>query len=54
MTECLLFKIQDFYQKLEQGIYQNPFELAQAIETLANAAWDEVDDLYQSAIRIDP
>ncbi|MBR8832708.1 MAG: hypothetical protein DSM106950_01355 [Stigonema ocellatum SAG 48.90 = DSM 106950] len=53
MTECLLLKIQNFYQKLDAGIYQSHLDLAKALEDLANSAWDEVDELYQPSIRID-
>jgi len=51
-NQYLSFKIEEFYQARLRGEYQHAFELAQALEKLADLAWDEVDDLYQSAITI--
>lgn len=45
-------KIQFFYQQMQAGDYDHPFYLAAAIESLSNSAWDEVDELYQSALQI--
>lgn len=45
-------KIEFFYQQMQAGDYDHPFNLARAIDGLSNSAWDEVNELYQSALRI--
>ena len=54
-NQYLISKVEDFYLKLKNNQYRFPIDRARALEALSNLAWDEVDDeLYQSAIRIDP
>ncbi|MEH1785886.1 MAG: hypothetical protein V7L23_09970 [Nostoc sp.] len=45
-------KIEFFYQQMQAGDYDHPLNLARAIDGLSNSAWDEVNELYQSALRI--
>jgi len=53
-TQYVAFKVKELSQKLDTKQIAHPLEIAQQLETLADLAWDDVDDLYQSAIRIDP
>jgi hypothetical protein len=50
----IYLQIEIFYQRLQNGIYDHPVDLAKGLEALANLAWDEVDEIYQPSIRIDP
>ncbi|BAT56386.1 hypothetical protein NOS3756_53910 [Nostoc sp. NIES-3756] len=52
--ELLFLKIQVFYQTFQNGGYDHPLDLAKALEGLANDAWDEVDAIYPSSIKIEP
>ena len=54
--QYLIFKVEDFYNKLKKSKFKHPVDRAKALEDLANLAWDEVDDVYeyQSSLRIDP
>ncbi|MEH1851456.1 MAG: hypothetical protein V7L11_07165 [Nostoc sp.] len=45
-------KIEFFYQQMKAGDYDHPFYLAAAIDKLSDSAWDEVDEIYQSALQI--
>lgn len=45
-----LLKIQIFYIKLQAGQINNPYDLAVALEKLADLAWDEVDELYRNSL----
>ena len=49
----IYLQIEVFYQRLQAGIYDHPVDLAQALEALANLAWDDIDEIYQSSLRID-
>jgi hypothetical protein len=48
----LFLKIEKFYSDLHDGEFDQPFDLAAALEEMATAAWSEVDESYQSAIKI--
>lgn len=50
----MFLQLEIFYQRLQAGEYDDPLTLAQGLEALANQAWDEVDELYQPSLRIDP
>ncbi|MHC5860738.1 hypothetical protein [Nostoc sp.] len=45
-------KIEFFHEKMRAGDYDHPFYLAAAIDKLSDSAWDEVDEIYQSALQI--
>ena len=47
-------QIEIFYQRLQRGDYDDPLTLAKGLERLANLAWDEIDELYQPSLRIEP
>jgi hypothetical protein len=49
----LLLKIEDFYEKLQEGEFDKPLALAMILHKLSEMAWDEVEELYQPAIRIE-
>lgn len=52
--KLLLFaEINIFYQQLMIGDLDHSLLLAKSLEKLADQAWDIVDEMYQSAIRID-
>ncbi len=53
-NQYLIFKVEDFCQKLKKNDFKHPVDRAKALEALADLAWDDVEDLYQSAVRIDP
>ncbi|MEH2400517.1 hypothetical protein [Nostoc sp.] len=47
MSALLLFlQIEIFFQRLQDGEYNDALLLAMALENLANQAWDEVDQIY--------
>jgi hypothetical protein len=50
----VFLQIEIFYQRLQKGEYDDPVTLAQALENLADMAWDEIDELYQPSLRIEP
>ena len=52
--QYLIFKLEDFCQKLKNKDFKHLIDRAKALEALADLAWDDVEDLYQSAVRIDP
>jgi len=54
MNQSLFLQIEDFYQKLQDGEYDHPFDLAAVLEKLSEIAWDEVYELCQPSMRIDP
>lgn len=45
-------KIEFFHEKVLAGDYDHPLNLARGIDGLSNSAWDAVNELYQSALRI--
>jgi hypothetical protein len=49
----LFLKIEDFYEKLQAGEFDEPLALAKILHQLSEGAWLEVDELYQPSIRID-
>ena len=51
--QYLIFKVEDFCQKLKDRELKHPIDRAKALEALADLAWDDVEDIYQSAVRID-
>ena len=53
-NQYLIFKVEDFCNRLKNNELQHPVDRAKALEALADVAWDDVEDLYQSSIRIDP
>jgi hypothetical protein len=47
MNARLLFlQIEIFFERLQQGEYDHPLYLAMALESLANQAWEEVEQIY--------
>ncbi|MEH2118208.1 MAG: hypothetical protein V7K46_08420 [Nostoc sp.] len=38
--------IEIFFERLQDGMYDDPLLLAMVLEFLANQAWDEVDRMY--------
>ncbi len=48
----LFLSIEDFYAALHNGEFDEPLTLAKALDRLSNAAWDEVEELYQSSLLI--
>ena len=52
--QYLIFKVEDFCQRLKNKDFKHPVDRAKALEALADLAWDDVEDLYQSTVRIDP
>jgi hypothetical protein len=48
----LFLSIEDFYAALQNGEFDEPIALAAKLQNLTDAAWEEVDQLYQPAIRI--
>jgi len=53
-NQLLFLQIEDFFQKLQDGEYDHPLDLANILEELSTAAWDEAYKLIQPSIRIDP
>ncbi|MBW4480489.1 MAG: hypothetical protein KME54_27545 [Tolypothrix brevis GSE-NOS-MK-07-07A] len=49
----LFLKIEDFYEKLQAGEFDEPLALANILHKLSEMAWNEVEELYQPAIRIE-
>ncbi|MEH2454495.1 hypothetical protein [Nostoc sp.] len=45
-AKLLFLQIEIFFERLQDGNYDDPLLLAMALEFLANQAWDEVDRLY--------
>lgn len=43
-------RIEIFYISLQAGKFDHPYDLAVALEGLANQAWDEVDELYPNSM----
>ncbi|MBN3897339.1 MAG: hypothetical protein HWQ41_19285 [Nostoc sp. NOS(2021)] len=50
----LFLKIELLYFAMLGGRYENPIDLAAALKILSSAADDQVKELYQSSLRIDP
>jgi hypothetical protein len=51
----LFLEIENFYEKLqEKGEFDEPLTLAGVLQKLADRGWEQVEELYQSATRIDP
>lgn len=48
----LFLEIEDFYEKLQAGEFDEPLTLAGVLQKLSDAAWLQVEELYQSATRI--
>jgi len=49
----LFLSIEDFYADLHNGEFDEPFALAAKLQSLSDAGWDEVEELYQAAICIE-
>jgi hypothetical protein len=51
----LFLEIEDFYEKLQAGEFDEPLALARILHKLSEEAWLQVDELYlyQPAIRIE-
>jgi hypothetical protein len=49
----LFLEIEDFYEKLQGGEFDEPLALAGELQRLSDAAWLEVEELYQASTRID-
>ncbi|WGV23364.1 hypothetical protein [Halotia branconii] len=50
MNHSLFVRIEFFYCQLQEGVYDHPFDLAVALEALANRAWDDVDYLCNNIV----
>ena len=50
MNQQLFLEIEIFYCQLQKGDYDNPFDLAVALEALSNSAWNEVDEIYPPSL----
>jgi hypothetical protein len=48
----LFLSIEDFYAALQDGEFDEPLALAAKLQSLTDAAWEEVEELYQPSIRI--
>lgn len=48
----LFLEIEDFYEKLQSGEFDEPLALAGILEKLSDAAWLDVEELYQPSLRI--
>jgi hypothetical protein len=46
----LFQQIEEFYVQLQLGKFDHPYDLAKALETLSNQAWDDVDELYPQSM----
>lgn len=50
----LFLQIEDFYTLFSAGQLHYPFDFAKELQSLADQAWDIVDELVQPSLRIDP
>lgn len=50
----LFLEIEDFFEKLQAGEFDEPLALAGILQKLSDTAWVQVDELYQPSTRIDP
>jgi hypothetical protein len=50
----LFLSIEDFYAALQSGEFDEPLALAAILQNLADAGWEQVKELYQPVIRIEP
>lgn len=48
----LFLEIEDFYEKLQSGEFDEPLALAAKLQSLTDAAWTEAEELYQPSLRI--
>lgn len=48
----LFLSIENFYESLQQGEFDEPLALAAKLQSLTDAAWTEVEELYQPSIVI--
>ena len=48
----LFLEIEDFYEKLQGGEFDEPLALAAKLQKLTDGAWIEVEELYQPTICI--
>lgn len=48
----LFLEIEDFYEKLQSGEFDEPLALAGILQKLSDAAWLDVEELYQPSLRI--
>ncbi|MGI2905974.1 hypothetical protein [Tolypothrix sp. VBCCA 56010] len=48
----LFLEIEDFYFLLQTGKFDEPLLLAAQLQNLTDTAWEQVEELYQPAIRI--
>ncbi len=46
MKNTLFLRVENFYCRLQAGEYDHPYDLAVALDLLADDAWDEVDQIY--------
>jgi hypothetical protein len=49
---ALFLEIEDFYEKLQGGEFDEPLALAAKLQSLTDAAWLSVEELYQPSLRI--
>ncbi|MCV3213030.1 hypothetical protein OGM63_05725 [Plectonema radiosum NIES-515] len=49
----LFLQIEDFYEKLQNGEFDEPLALAGVLQKLSDAAWLELEEVYQPSLRID-
>ncbi|HIK04592.1 MAG TPA: hypothetical protein IGS40_07755 [Trichormus sp. M33_DOE_039] len=50
MKNELFAKIEEFYVQVQLGKYDHPCDLAIILQSLSDAAWDEVDELYPQSM----
>lgn len=49
---ALFLEIEDFYESLQNGEFDEPLALAGVLQKLSDAAWLDVEELYQPSLRI--
>ncbi|WYL97414.1 MAG: hypothetical protein HEQ35_29680 [Gloeotrichia echinulata IR180] len=54
MNAIFSAQIEIFYQRFRNCEYEDPLDLAQALDRLSDEAWDMVDETIQPSLKIDP
>ncbi|MFK0732711.1 MAG: hypothetical protein HEQ35_05700 [Gloeotrichia echinulata IR180] len=54
MNASLSAQIEIFYRRFKNSEYEDPLDLAQALDRLNDEAWDMVDETIQPSLKIDP
>ncbi|MBD2435831.1 hypothetical protein [Nostoc sp. FACHB-110] len=50
MTPEIFLKIEELYVRATLQDYKHPYDLAKAVEEIADLAWDEVEKLYPQSM----